>query len=286
MQYGYVPSSIESSVSLTTEFAHDDFALAHLAAALGNTADHDTLIERSHGWRKLFDPATGFLRPRTEAGELDNTTPFDPTNESDPAYRESDAWQSLWMAGIHDPDGLAMLFGGRDAAAAKLSDMFDMTKTDWEQGDPSERSFPRIYYWAGNEPDLDAPFVFSLLGRPDLAQQWVRWLLDSVYTDQPDGVPGNDDGGTMGAWYVLSALGMYPVAGSDGWVLAAPHFPRARVTAGGHELVIEAKGDGKYVQSVELDGTAVTQPRLTHAQLLGASTLTFVMSSTPTSWGM
>ena len=286
MQYGFVPSTVESSVSLTTEFGHDDYALAQLAAALGHTADHDALIDRSHGWRLLFDADTGFLRARTESGALATQPPFDPLSESDPAYREADAWQSLWMPGIYDPEGLSIVFGGRDAAVAKLSNMFDMTKTDWEEADPSAASFPRKYYWAGNEPDLDAPFVFALLGRPDLTQQWARWLVDNVYSDQPSGVPGNDDGGTMGAWYVLTTLGVYPVAGSDGWVLVAPHFPRARIEVGGHELVIDADGTGPYVQSVELDGAAVTEPRLTHAQLAGGSTLHFVMSASPTSWGM
>jgi putative alpha-1,2-mannosidase len=285
MQYGYVPTSVDSSVSLTTEFAHADFALGQLAGALGNTADHDALIARSHGWRMLYDPSTGFLRAKSETGAF-SSRPFDPTNGSDPAYREADAWQSLWMPGIHDPDGMASTFGSAEAVVAKLSDMFDRTKTDWDSGDPSEVNFPRPYYWAGNEPDLDAVFVFALMGRPDLTQQWLRWIEDNVYTDQPTGVPGNDDGGTMGAWYVLSTLGLYPVAGSDGWVIGAPMFPKARIDVGGHELVIVAEGQGTYVQSVDLDGQSVTTPHLTQAQLVQAGTLHFVMGSSPSHWGM
>jgi len=105
----------------------------------------------------------------------------------------------------------------------------------------------------------------------------VRWLVDTVYTDQPDGVPGNDDGGTMGAWYVFSTLGVYPVPGSDQWILGTPLFTKARITVGGHELVIEAKGSGPHVTKVLLDGSPVTGPTLTQAQLAAASTLTFEM---------
>jgi putative alpha-1,2-mannosidase len=112
----------------------------------------------------------------------------------------------------------------------------------------------------------------------------VHWLVDTMYSDQPDGVPGNDDGGTMGAWYVLTTLGLYPVPGSDRWIVGAPRFPRARIDVGGHELVIEADGAGEdrpYVGSVDLDGVPVDGPTLTQAQLAGASRLHFVMRSDP-----
>jgi len=277
MQYGYVPSSDNRSVSMTTEYAHDDFALAHLAAAAGDMANHDALITRSHGWRALYDPATGFLRGKGTDGSF-AAAAFDPTAQTS-EYAEANAWQSLWMAGVHDPDGLAMILGGNDAAIAKLSDMFDKTKTDWDTADPSAANFPRPYYWAGNEPDLNAAYVFAQLGRSDLMAKWVRWLVDTMYSDQPEGVPGNDDGGAMGAWYVESTLGLYPVAGSDQWILGTPRFPRARIDVGGHELIIEATGTGPKVDRIELDGVPITGPYLTHAQLTAAQTLRFVLSS-------
>lgn len=109
-----------------------------------------------------------------------------------------------------------------------------------------------------------------------------------MYSDQPSGVPGNDDGGTMGAWYVLATLGLYPVAGSDQWIIGAPLFPRARIAFAGKELVIMADGvgeDARYVANVELDGVAVDVATLTHGQLAGATELHFTMSREPTSWG-
>ena len=273
MQYGYVPNTLNRSVSTTTEYAHDDFALAHLAAAAGDEQTQDALIARSHGWRMLYDPATGFLRGKAPDGSF-AAGAFDPTQQMSD-YAEANAWQSLWETGIHDPDGIAMVLGGNAAAIAKLKDFFDKTKTDWASSDPAAANFPRPYYWAGNEPDINAAYLFAQLGHPELTDQWVGWIVDTIYSDQPDGVPGNDDGGAMGAWYVFSTLGIYPVPGSDQWILGMPRFTKARVEVGGHELVIETKGSGSHVTKVLVDGEAVPGPYLSHAQLLAASTLTF-----------
>jgi predicted alpha-1,2-mannosidase len=286
MQHGYVPRTAGRSVSMTTEYSHDDFALAQLAGALGHTADRELLLARSESWRALYDPSVGFLRGRNPDGSFP-TGSFDPLVWLDD-YAEANAWQSLFPPGIHDPQGIALVLGGHDAAIAKLSLLFERAKEDWDSSDPAAANFPRKYYWAGNETDLNAAFLFAQLGRPDLTQVWVRWLVETMYSDQPDGVPGNDDGGTMGAWYVLSTLGLYPVAGSDLWIVGAPRFPRARVRVGSRELVIEAEGVSDrnlYVQAVELDGVPLAAPQLTHAQLTGASSLRFVMGDRPSAWG-
>ena len=276
---GYVPISRGRSVSTTTEYAHDDFALAQLADSLGHTTERDTLLARSKGWRKLYDPAVGFLRGRSADGTFP-ADEFDPLEMTDD-YAEANAWHSLWMAGAHDAEGLAEIMGGRDAALAKLETFFEMAKIDLETADDNAVNFPRPYYWHGNEPDINAPFVFAQLGKRELSDRWQRWVSDTQYSDKPDGVAGNDDGGTLGSWYVLQALGVYPVPGSDRWILAAPRFPQARVRVGGKELVITAEGvsdKAMYVKSIELDGAAITASEITHAQLAGASTLHFVMA--------
>lgn len=283
----YMPASTGRSVSNTTELSHDDFALIAVAEAAGATADAELLRTRRLGWRQLFDARVGFLRARAADGEFAPLEDFDPTDETD-EFAEANAWQSLWMSGSHDPDGLAELFGSPDGAIAKLTEMFELSADDWETADPSAANFPRPYYWHGNEPDIAAPFLFAQLGRPDLAQQWVRWVMTTQYSDTPEGLAGNDDGGTLASWYVFAALGVYPIPGSDRYIVGAPLFPRARVVVDGHELVIEAPGAGAampYVAAVTLDGAAVSVPELTHAQLTGASELVFTMSATPTTWG-
>ncbi|MDX2091896.1 MAG: GH92 family glycosyl hydrolase [Kofleriaceae bacterium] len=278
----YMPLGTRRPVSTTTEYAHADFALAQLAGVLGHPADRDALLERSRGWRKLYDPAVGFLRGKNADGTFP-TTPFDPLELSED-YAEANAWHSLWMAGAHDAAGLAEVMGGADAAVAKLEEFFTLAKEDWDRGDQAAANFPRPYYWHGNEPDLNAPYVFAQLGRPDLMQRWERWVTETMYTDQADGVAGNDDGGTLGSWYVLSTLGVYPVPGSDRWILGTPRFPEARVRVGERELLITAEGvsdAAMFVQSVALDGVPIDATEITHAQLAGASSLHFVMGSEP-----
>lgn len=282
MQHGYVPRTAGRSVSTTTEYAHDDFALAQLAGALGHTADRATLLARSQGWRMLYDPAVGFLRGKNPDGTFP-TDSFDPL-EIASDYAEANAWHSLWMAAAHDAEGLAEIMGGRDAAVAKLEMFFELAKDDWDNADEAAANFPRPYYWHGNEPDINAPFVFAQLGRPDLTHRWARWVADTLYSDQPEGVAGNDDGGTLGSWYVLATLGVYPIPGSDRWILSAPRFPLARVLVGGTELVITAEGvsdAAMYVQSVALDGVTLDTAEITHAQLTSARSLHFVMGTTP-----
>lgn len=280
---GYVPLTAGRSVSTTTEYANDDFALAQLAGALGHTADKDTLMVRSRGWRKLYDPAVGFLRGKSANGAFPPSANFNPLDMSG-EYAEANAWHSLWMAAIHDPDGLSEIMGGTEAAVAKLEEFFTLAKTNWDTADESAANFPRPYYWHGNEPDINAPFLFAQLGRRDLTSKWAKWVADTMYSDTPAGVAGNDDGGTLGSWYVLAALGVYPIAGSDRWIIAAPRFPQARIRVGGHELVVTAEGISEkaiYVQSVEIDGALVEGNELTHAQLVGASALRFVMGTSP-----
>ncbi len=275
---GYAPrDQVGRSVSVTTEYAQDDFALAQLATAAGHPDDAALLMARRQGWRQLFDPSVGFLRGKNADGSFP-TDAFDSMSITDD-YAEANAWQSLWMTGIHDPDGMAQIFGGTQGALDKLTSFFDMSKTDWDTADPSAANFPRPYYWHGNEPDLNAAALFAQLGRPDLSQEWTRWIEDNMYTDQVDGVAGNDDGGTLGAWFVLNALGVYPIPGSDGWIVVAPRFPKATVTVAGHALQIMAEGTGIYVQSVDLDGVPVA--KLTQAQLASGSVLHFVMADSP-----
>lgn len=114
--------------------------------------------------------------------------------------------------------------------------------------------FPDLQYWHGNEPGLYAPYLFNYAGRPDLTQKWVRWIMANKYFDDPDGLDGNDDGGTLSAWYIFRALGFYPVPCTEDYLISSPIFPRAVVRVPGGELVIVAENTSSrniYVQSVE-----------------------------------
>ena len=286
MQYGYVPAG-DSSVSLTTEYANDDFGLAALADAVGQSADAQALRARATGYRKLYDPASGFLWSKNPDGSW-ATTHDSPTAFSS-EFREANAWQSLWMVAL-DWGGLATL-AGRTALVNELEQMFELTQQDYTATDWTNQltSGPmRPYYWAGNEPDIDAVYLFAELGRPDLTQKWVAWLRASWFTAGADGLPGNDDGGTLSAWLLWSSLGIYPLAGSDRYVIGAPLFPKAEIAVAGGTFTILAPGVSDtdiYVQSVTLDGVPLQKPEIKHADLKAGGVLSFVMGPAPSSWG-
>jgi predicted alpha-1,2-mannosidase len=288
MMYGYVPADTgDSTVSLTTEYANDDFALGAFAAALGHTADATALAQRATGYRKLYDPMSGFLWSKKADGTW-ATSHSDPTAFTS-EFREANGWQSLWMVAL-DWDGLATI-AGKDKLVALLEQMFELTYTDYEQINFSlitSAGALRPYYWAGNEPDINAVYLFAHLRRPDLTQKWVAWLRASWFTPGSDGLPGNDDGGTMSAWLLFSSLGFYPLAGSDRYVIGAPLFPHATIAVKGGTFTVDAPGVSDtniYVQSVELNGVPLTTPEIKHADLKAGGSLSFVMGPSPSMWG-
>lgn len=288
MQLGYVPGTRSSSVSLTIEYGVDDFALAQLAGALGHADDAVALAARSHGWQKLFDPATGFLWAKGTDGAW-STTHGDAAIPSD-EFDEANAWQSVWGP-WYDADAMAAAFGGKDALVAKLESFFEQGKQEYDAIDwqkPLSVGARRSYYWGGNEPDIHAVYIFAMAGRPDLTQKWVRWIENEVYTAGADGIPGNDDGGAMSAWLVFSALGFYPIAGSDRYVVGAPMFPHAVVKVAGGVFTIDAPGVSDanvYVQSATLNGAPLSAAELRHADLRAGGSLVFQMGATPSTWG-
>jgi len=176
--------------------------------------------------------------------------------------------------------------GGREAMLARLEEFFELSAEHWE-GNTLEYLLPLPYYWHGNEPDIHAAYLFSAAGRPHLTQKWVRWIMDIHYDLGPYGLAGNDDAGTLSAWYVFSALGFYPWAGSDRYYVGTPAFERAVVHLPGGDLVVEATGlaDGPYVQSVQLDGAPLDVPWFTHDAISSGATLTFVLGAEPSDWG-
>ena len=288
MQLGYVPASVGGSASWTIEYAQDDWALAQLAAALGHTADATTLQARSHGWQKLFDPATSYLWSKNADGSW-ATTHGDPTEQTDD-FVEANAAQSLWGPWF-DVDGLSTVLGGKDALVATLESFFEQGKADYdaiEWTEPLSSGATRKWYWGGNEPDIHSPYIFALAGHPELTQKWLPWIEGEVYTAGADGLPGNDDAGTMSAWLIFSMVGFYPVPGTDQYVIGAPAFTQAALSVPGGTFTMtapDASPDNVYVVGVTLNGAPLTTPIIHHADLKAGGTLVFQMGPTPTTWG-
>ncbi len=279
---GYVPSDLTGgSVSKTQEYAWDDWALSLLATALDKPDEAAVLWDQSRTIGALWDDDVGFFRGRLEDGSWDPS--FESTTWED-YYTEGDAWQHLWLS--PHVDLLSDIMGGREAMLATLEEFFDLTLNDWENSALGLWA-PLPYYWHGNEPDIHAAYIFAAAGRPHLTQKWVRWIMDTFYGLGPHGLAGNDDAGTLSAWYVFSALGFYPWAGSDLYYVGTPAFAHATVRLPGGDLVVKAKGldQGHYVQSVTLNGEPLDVPWFTHDDIVNGGTLSFVLGAEPSDWG-
>ncbi len=284
LKYGYCPSDImDEAVSKTLEYAWADQSIANLAKALGR--EEDARLFESHGqyYRNTWNPETKYFQPKDTNGKF--FEPFKPLlltyldwdEKYTDDYVEGSALQWRWCV-PQDPAGLVKLFGSREYFAEQLNDFF-------AKADPARGTFsPGSYYWHGNEPDMHAAYLFNEAGRPDLTQKWVRWILDNKYGTNPGGLDGNDDGATLSAWYILSAMGIYPVAGSDRYELGAPLFERAEMNPGDGRLTVVAENfrpDNIYVKNIWLNDTLLDRRWIRHREIVNGGVLKFEMSDKP-----
>ncbi len=244
-----------SSVSRTQEYAYNDWALAYLARELDRSEDAALFAERAGNWRNLWDPERRFFVGRHADGRFSER--FSERSWLN-YYVEGNAQQYRWYV-PHDLVGLAEVFGGEQAFLAELEAFFEQSTTN------PMTVLPGNFYWHGNEPDIHAPWIPAAFDRPLEAARWTRWVMETFYNGEPDGLPGNDDSGTLSAWYVFSALGLYPIAGEEHYLLGAPTLARAILHLGAGDLEIEGhRGENWY-----LDDDVLSRSRVSHAQLAG-----------------
>jgi predicted alpha-1,2-mannosidase len=272
------------SVSVTLEYAQDDFAIGQLAHALGNEAVHATFADRATYWKNVFDPATGYLQPRMDDffgmpvfGNVDVTSqdPGDLFGSS--GFVEANSTQ-LTLAVQHDIPGLIAALGGDAVLVARLDALFAQVNAGLKQP----------YFYMGNEPGFSSPWAYAFAGAPYKTQAVVRRILREAFTGGPSGLPGNDDLGATSSWQAWAMLGMYPVIpGVGGVVLGSPTFPKATITlAGGAKLVIVADGAGSYVQSLRVNGNDSSSSWLDWSAMANGGNLSFVLGTTPNiTWG-
>jgi predicted alpha-1,2-mannosidase len=262
------------AVARTMEYTWADHAMARWAEALGHEDDAQRYWQRSRYYLNLWDEGTGFFRARDSAGDMEPLEDFSELAWQD-EYTEGNAWQYLWLA-PQDAERLADLMGGKEAFLARLDEFFALST------DEEEDIWPEIYYWHGNEPDIHAPYLYALLGEPGRGAPWVQWVRETRYGTGADGVDGNDDGGTLSAWYVLSALGVYPIAGTPTYALGPPVFRHAEVETGGGTLQIDASGADWVARATwlgaSLDGEVITGGTVTHDELAADATLHFQLA--------
>ncbi len=268
--YGYYPADLVGrSVANTQEVAISDFAVGLAAQDRGDDAAVVAhLLGRGSTWEQVYNPANGWMHGRNSDGSFTELGNIDIWGDD---YAEGNARQYLWMA-PHQPERLVEVLGGPDIVNERLIEFFEEAAIDAAD---DFHGIPEVYYWHGNEVDLHAAWLFAYTGRPDLTRSWVSWIWERWYGTGADGLAGNDDGGTLSAWAVWAGMGLYPLAGTDRYVLGEPRFPRLEVAFGpGHILTLERLGEGP-VHSVRLDGAVIDSPDLRHADLVAASSLVF-----------
>jgi predicted alpha-1,2-mannosidase len=283
------------AVSVTIENSYDDWCVAQLALALGKQADATYFTKLAHNYENVFDSRIGFMAPRSADGEW--VADFDPKlggGQGGRAYfTEVDSW--IYSFSVqHDPAGLIHLMGGRDAFNRKLDRLFveqyGTSKYEFLAQFPDATGLVGLYA-QGNEPSFHIPYLYDFSGQPWKTQQRVRQLLDVWYGDGPLGIPGDDDGGATSSWYVLSALGFYPVCpGSPVYEIGSPLFAKAVIRmANGKEFAIVANqvsAQNKYIQSARLNGKPLDKPWFSHAEIAGGGTLILEMGEKPNrNWG-
>jgi len=286
-EFGYLPCDLDDeSVSKTLGYAYDDYASARIAFAAGHSEDARLLQKRSGNYKNLFDPATGFMRPRLKSGEF--AEPFDPKeiqiSKKWKDFTESNAWQETF-ANQHDVKAYIEMLGGRAAFVEKLDSLFNHS-TDLPKDMPPDIAGLVGMYAHGNEPSHHVAYLYCYAGAPWKTQERVRSLLDTMYHAEPDGMAGNEDCGQMSAWYVLSALGFYPVDPVSGnYVIGTPLFDDAIVSLGsGRQFRIKAdraENSNCYVSSIEMNGRAKAEVWLSHEEIRMGGMLRFQMSGQP-----
>ncbi len=261
IERGYIPVgwfandlSGDNSVSHALEYYVADNALAALARHLGDEEFAQTMEERASGWRNYYSKEYGALRPIDKEGNF--ITPFDPSAGANfsntTGFHEGSSWNYTFFV-PHDIEGLIKLMGGKREFTKRLWSIFD-------EG----------HYDPTNEPDIAYPYLFSRIkGEEWRTQQLVKKLLDENYTTSPDGLPGNDDTGTMSAWAVFSMMGLYPdCPGQPYYTLTTPRFDRVEIETTHGTIAIECEGRGDYIKEVLMGGKRCDTFRISHSDLI------------------
>lgn len=283
---GWIPSDKDhESVAKALEYAYDDWAIARLADAAGETAIQVRYDSLGKAYRHYFDPSTRFMRGKMSDGRW--REPFNPrsSNHRNDDYCEGTAWQWTWFV-PHDVDGLVQLMGGNDAFAGKLDSLFNAPSE--LEGDLVSADITGLIgqYAHGNEPSHHVTHLYNYVGQPWKTQELVGRIFREQYRNDPDGLSGNEDCGQMSAWLVLNAMGIYQVApGNPVYSVGRPLFGKMTVNLPeGKKLDIEAKGlsdSNIYVKSVTFNGKRLVSPFISHEDFAGGGNLTFDMTDKP-----
>lgn len=255
----------KASVQKTIEYAYSDYSVALLARELGDRESYELLMERSGNYRNLFDASTGFLRGRWEDGSW--VTPFDPGYPYYVyMYRESSGWQSTFFA-PHDPYGLIALYPSKEAFEKKLDELFATPFAGYE-ADNLTGWFGQ--YCAGNQPAQGIAYYYYFVGKPEKAQEKIDVLMNDYYAMGKEGLSyaGMDDEGSLSAWYVMNAIGLYSFSPADArYIVTVPVFDKVEFDLGDATFTVTKQGTGRRLSAVSYDGKPLEGCFVEHDEL-------------------
>lgn len=285
---GYVSTDYERAGSRTFEYAYCDFAIATVAGILGKKDIADKYLKRSSNWENLWNPNieslgfSGFLWPKNNDGTWwpeDNFSVFSGGTWPNFFY-ETFSWEMSFYV-PHDINKLIEKCGGKEMFQKRLDTYFSYDKVDqrWHIG----------LFQVANEPGFLVPTYYNYINRPDKTAEIVRKVLSTRYDSSRSGLPGNDDSGSMSSWYIFHALGFYPNAGQNVYLISSPMYEKATIyLENGKIFTIEAKNantDNIYVQEAFLNGKKLENTWIQHQDIVNGGTLEFIMGNKPSKWG-
>ncbi|MBO7746972.1 GH92 family glycosyl hydrolase [Paenibacillus sp. MWE-103] len=283
------------SVAVTLEHAYDDWCVAQMAQSLGQEEDYAAFAKRGQNYRNVYNEATGFMSPKSADGEW--VEPFDPKYGGGLGGRDYFSECNAWIYSFHvqhDIEGLIALMGGPERFEARLDALFE------EQYDGSKYRFLGQFpdatgligqYCQGNEPAFHIPYLYNYTPSPWKTQRRLRDIMKLWYQATPTGICGDEDNGAMSSWYVFSAMGLYPICpGKASYEIGSPLFEKTELALpGGGTFTIRAEGvsaRNKYIQSADIDGRPLEEPRIRHADIAAGAALTLRMGERPNqAWG-
>ncbi|MDQ7949910.1 MAG: GH92 family glycosyl hydrolase [Pedobacter sp.] len=289
IKYGYIP--YPGRTSNTMEFAYDDWCVAQLAKSLGKKADYERFIKRAGNFEHNFDQSTKYIRPKDQQGKwLEN---FDPIHTG--GYTEGNAWQYTFFV-PHDINRMVSLIGQQEFNDRLVAGFEKSAKLNFNGiGDKPEL----VYINHGNQPNMQAAYLFNYAGKPWLTQYWAREIMNKFYGSTPyNGWPGDEDEGQMGAWFAMSAMGLFQMDGGTStkpiYEIGSPLFEKITIHLDptyykGKTFTIEAKNvsdSNRYIQSAKLDGKPLDRPWFYHSDLVDGGILILKMGNKPNqAWG-
>lgn len=273
-KYGYIPfdGSEGETVSKNLEYYLAAWSVAQVAGKLGHKEDSVRYYNLSQGYKKIFDERALCFRAKDKAGNFRSLTGFNPSHHT-PDYTEGTPWQYLWLV-PHDVNGLVDLLGGQEKAAARLDSLFLADSRLNADANPDISGLIGQYAH-GNEPSHHTIYIYNYLGQPQKTQKRIHEVFQTMYTDKPDGVCGNEDVGQMSAWYVMSAMGLYQVEPCGGiYQLTAPLVREASFNVSEDKtFTIRTKGKGTLVKRWKLNGKHLDRTYITHAEIMAGGVL-------------